>query len=117
MGKLTTHVLDTLDRAGHGVAIELYGTAAGARLLLLRRRRMPTAKAATRRCSTTSCSPASMNSISSATISQGRAPVLLQSRFLDVVTLESASASPFQCAYHVPLLASCLTAYSTYRGS
>ncbi|TDR38721.1 5-hydroxyisourate hydrolase [Tahibacter aquaticus] len=117
MGKLTTHVLDTANgKPAAGVAIELYGIVAGARLMLVR---------ATTNSDGRIDSPLLQDYKFQAGIYELDFHVgdyfaalganLPQPRFLDVVTLRigihDASAH-----YHVPLLASPF-AYSTYRGS
>lgn len=117
MGKLTTHVLDTAHgRPGANMAIELYGIAAGARLLL-------------RRAVTNSDGRCESPLLYGVEVQAGIYELdfqvgdyfaalgleLPQPRFLDVVTLRIGINDP-SANYHVPLLVSPYS-YSTYRGS
>ena len=117
MGKLTTHVLDTAQgKPAAGVAIELYGIVAGARLMLVR---------ATTNADGRVDAPLLQDYkfqagtyeldflIGDYFAAQG--VVQAQPRFLDVVTLR-VGISDAAAHYHVPLLVSPY-AYSTYRGS
>lgn len=117
MGKLTTHVLDTAHgKPAAGVAIELYGIVAGARLMLVR-----TQTNADGRCDAPLLADYKFQAgvyeldfhIGDyfAAVGAGQP----QPRFLDVVTLR-IGVSDTSAHYHVPLLASPF-GYSTYRGS
>lgn len=117
MGKLTTHVLDTATgKPAAGVAIELYGLAVGARLLLVRAQTNADGRCDAPLLADYKFQPGIYEldfHIGDHFAAQGIA--LPQPRFLDVVTVrigvQDASAH-----YHVPLLASPY-GYSTYRGS
>ena len=110
MGKLTTHVLDTATgKPAAGVALELYGIAVGARLLLLR-----TTTNADGRCD----APL----LDGKALAVGCYELVFQvgayfgaAVFLDEVPVRFRVDDPAQ-HYHVPLLVSPF-GYTTYRGS
>jgi 5-hydroxyisourate hydrolase len=117
MGKLTTHVLDTAHgKPGAGIALELYGIVAGARLMLVR---------ATTNSDGRCDAPLLADYKFQAGIYEldfhvgdyfaGLGLAQPQPRFLDVVTLRVGIADA-SAHYHVPLLVSPYS-YSTYRGS
>lgn len=117
MGKLTTHVLDTATgRPAAGVALEFYGIAVGARLLLLR----ATTNADGRLDAPLLADYKLQQGIYELDFHVGdyfaaQGVALPQPRFLDVVTLRVGIADT-SAHYHVPLLVSPY-GYSTYRGS
>ena len=117
MGKLTTHVLDTAHgKPAAGVAIELYGIAVGARLLLVRATTNADGRVDAPLLADYKLQPGVYEldfHIGDYFAAQGL--VLPQPRFLDVVTLR-IGVNDTSAHYHVPLLASPY-AYSTYRGS
>lgn len=117
MGKLTTHVLDTATgKPAAGVAIELYGIAVGARLLLVRAQTNADGRCDAPLLADYKFQPGIYEldfHIGDYFAAQGIA--LPQPRFLDVVTVR-IGVHDTSAHYHVPLLASPY-GYSTYRGS
>jgi len=117
MGKLTTHVLDTsTGKPAAGVAIELYGIAVGARLLLLRTTTNADGRVDAPLLADYKLQPGVYElDFRIGDYFAGQGVSLPQPRFLDVVTLRVGIADT-SAHYHIPLLASPYS-YSTYRGS
>jgi len=117
MGKLSTHVLDTLHGTpASGVQLGLYRLDARARTLLKQ-----TTTNSDGRCDSPLLDGATMQAgvyeldFAIGDYFAARNVPLPEPRFLDVVTLRFGIADPNQ-NYHVPLVATPWT-YSTYRGS
>jgi 5-hydroxyisourate hydrolase len=117
MGRLTTHVLDTMHGCpAAGMQVALYRTDATGATRLNRWRLDPDGRAGTPLLADDAFKPGHYRLVFSvADYFRGRGVQLPQPPFLDEVPVEFAVADA-SAHYHVPLLASPWS-YSTYRGS
>ena len=117
MGKLSTHVLDTMHGTpGAGVRIDLYAIDAGVRVLLTSSR-----TGADGRCAAPLLEGDAMRRgryelvFHASEYFASRGVTLPDPPFVDVITIAFGIADPMQ-NYHVPLVVSPWS-YATYRGS
>jgi 5-hydroxyisourate hydrolase len=117
MGKLTTHVLDTMNGCpAAGMRVRLYSIAAGEATLLKALTLNADGRADAPLLEGAAFGPGSYRLLFDvAAYFRARGVVLPEPPFLDAVPLDFGLADT-EAHYHVPLLAS-PWAYSTYRGS